>query len=159
VVPDGAVDRLAAFVDSGGGSHLQDVFDPVTPTGEPVEIGPMTFRFGPADHPVPTLQMRVDAGGRSLAYSADTGMGSDLVTLARGANTLLAEASFQGLDKPAPHHLTASEAGGIAREAGVERLILTHLMPTLDPQQSIAEAAAEYHGDVMVAAPGLEVLI
>ena len=78
---------------------------------------------------------------------------------ARSANTLLAEASFQGTEKPAPHHLTAAEAGEIAQQAGVERLILTHLMPTLDPQQSIAEAAAEFHGDVMVAAPGLEVLI
>jgi ribonuclease BN (tRNA processing enzyme) len=119
----------------------------------------MTFRFGPADHPVPTLQIRVDAGGRSLAYSADTGTGSDLVALSRNANTLLAEASFQGTEKPAPHHLSAAEAGNIAQRAGVERLILTHLMPTLDPQQSIAEAAAEFHGDVMVAAPGLEVLI
>ena len=159
VVPDGAVDRLAAFLDSGGGSHLSDVFEPLTPTGQPVEVGSITFRFGPADHPVPTLQVRAEAGGRALAYSADTGTGSDLVALARGANTLLAEASFQGPDKPAPHHLTAAEAGEIARQAGVERLILTHLMPTLDPEQSIAEAAAEFHGDVMVAAPGLEVLI
>jgi ribonuclease BN (tRNA processing enzyme) len=159
IVPEGAVDRLAAFVDFGGGSHLHDVFDPVTPTGEPMDIGSMTFRFGPADHPVPTLQIRAEAEGRSLAYSADTGTGSDLISLARGANTLLAEASFQGPDKPAPHHLTAAEAGEIARRAEVERLILTHLMPTLDAQQSIAEAAAEFHGDVMVAAPGLEVLI
>jgi len=159
IVPEGAVDRIAAFVDSGGGSHLHDVFDPTTPASEPVEIGSMTFRFGVADHPLPTLQMRVDAQGRALAYSADTGRGSNLAALAGGANTLLAEASFQGLDKPAPHHLTAAEAGVIAREAGVERLILTHLMPTLDPQQSIAEAAAEFHGDVMAAAPGLEVLI
>jgi ribonuclease BN (tRNA processing enzyme) len=159
IVPDGAVDRLTAFVGSEGGSHWHDVFAPVTPTGESLTIGEMTFRFGSADHPVPTLQVRIDAAGRSVAYSADTGTGSDLVNLARGANTLLAEASFQGFDKPAPHHLTAMEAGLIAREAGVERLILTHLMPTLDPQQSIAEAAAEFHGDVMVAAPGLEVLI
>ena len=159
IVPEGAVDRLAAFVDSGGGSHLSDVFEPLTPAGRPVEVGSIALRFGPADHPVPTLQMRAEAGGRALAYSADTGTGSDLVGLAQGANTLLAEASFQGPEKPAPHHLTATEAGEIARRAGVERLILTHVMPTLDPQQSIAEAAAEFRGDVMMAAPGLEVLI
>ena len=94
-----------------------------------------------------------------MAYSADTGTGSDLVDLAAGANTLVAEATFQGQDKPAPHHLTATEAGEIAREAGVERLILTHLLPTLDPQRSIAEAAVVFGGDVMVAAPDLEVLI
>lgn len=159
IVPAGAVDRLAAFLDSGDGSHLPEVFQSLTPGPEPVAVGAMTFQFGSADHPVPTLQLRAEAGGRSIAYSADTGTGSDLTTLARGANTLLAEGSFQGVDKPAPHHLTAAEAGDIAREAGVERLILTHLMPTLDPHQSIAEAAARFRGDVMVAAPGLEVLI
>ncbi len=158
-VPDGAIDRLAAFVDSGGGSHFVDAFDPVTPSAAAVEVGSITFRFGRADHPVPTLQVRADAAGRSLAYSADTGTGSELVSLARGANTLLCEASFQGTDKPAPHHLSATEAGEIARAANVERLILTHVMPTLDPQQSMAEAAALFRGDVMVASPGLEVLI
>ena len=160
IVPDGAVERLSAFLDSGGGSHLAETFAPHTPApGEVVSLGTMAFRFGRSDHPVPTLQVRAEAEGRSITYSADTGTGSDLVELAAGANTLLAEATFLGPDKPAPHHLTATEAGQIARQAGVERLILTHLMPTLDPQQSIAEAAAVFGGDVMVAAPNLEVLI
>ena len=160
LLPEGAAERLDAFVDSGGGSHLREVFAPHTPApGESVDLGEMTFRFDASDHPVPTLQMRTSAEGRALAYSADTGTGSNLVELAAGANTLIAEATFQGEEKPAPHHLTASEAGAIARQAGVERLILTHLLPTLDPQQSIAEAAVEFGGDVMVAAPDLEVLI
>ncbi len=51
------------------------------------------------------------------------------------------------------HHLTAGEAGSIAREAEAEALILTHLRPTLDKQQSIREAQAEYTGRVAVAAP------
>lgn len=160
ILPEGAVERLEAFLDSGGGSHLREAFAPRTPAaGESLDLGEMAFRFGEADHPVPTLQLRATADRRSLAYSADTGTGSALVDLATGANTLVAEATFQGQDKPAPHHLTATEAGEIAREAGVERLILTHLLPTLDPQRSIAEAAVVFGGDVMVAAPDLEVLI
>jgi ribonuclease BN (tRNA processing enzyme) len=160
IVPEGAFDRLAAFVDSGTGSRLTEFFAPHIPEmGRELLLGSMTFRFGLGDHPVPTLQLKAEAAGRSMAYSADTGLGSDLAALAAGTNTLLCEATFQGAAKPAPHHLTAAEAGGIARQAGVERLILTHLTPTLDPQQSIAEAVAEFDGDVMVAAPGLEVLI
>jgi len=120
---------------------------------------PIGDALGRADHPVPTLLVRVDVAGRSLAYTADTGTGCDLVGLAAGANTLLAEATFQGTDKPAPHHLTAAEAGTIAHDAGVERLILTHILPSLDRTQSIEEAAARFGGDVMAAAPGLEVLI
>jgi ribonuclease BN (tRNA processing enzyme) len=160
IVPEGATERLSRFLDSGGGSHLTEAFAPRTPEpGEVAEVGGISFRFGPSDHPVPTLQMRAEAGGRSMVYSGDTGTESDLIGLAAGANTLLAEATFPGPDKPAPHHLTATEAGEIAREAGVERLILTHLLPTLDPQLSIAEAAAAFDGDIMVAEPNLEVLI
>ena len=155
--PEGVVERVGAFVATGVVSHIEDVFAPRLP--EDTAIGPMTLRFGRADHPVPTLQVRVEAEGRSCVYSADTGTGSDLVMLAAGANTLLAEATFQGPDKPAPHHLTATEAGEIAHRAGVERLIMTHLLPSLDPHQSIEEAEAAFGGDVMVAVPGLEVLI
>lgn len=154
--PEGLAERLTAFA----GPEVESVFDIVTPApGSEVEVGPMKLRFGQADHTVPTLQLRVEAGGRALAYSADTGLGSGLAELAAGSNTLLAEASFQGTDKPVPHHLTATEAGEVARAAGVERLIITHVMPSLDPNQSIEEAAAVFGGDVMMAAPGLEVLI
>ncbi len=160
VVPEGAFDRMASFVGSGGGPGLGEVFAPHVPgAGTDLVLGSMSFRFSLADHTVPTLQLRAEAAGRSIAYSADTGVASDLVTLAGGANTLLCEATFQGSSKPVPHHLTATEAGDIARRAGVERLILTHLTPTLDPQQSLAEATAVFDGDVMVAAPSLEVLI
>ena len=155
-VPEGLADLLAGF----GGSEMESTFTINTPgVDEEVAVGSMDLRFGRANHTVPTLQLRVEAGGRALAYSADTGIGSDLVGLAAGCNTLLCEASFQGKQKPVPHHLTAAEAAEIAREAGVERLILTHLRPTLDPQRSIEEAAAVFGGDIVVAAPGLEVLI
>lgn len=158
-VPEGAVDRMTAFVDPSD-DHFTDVFDPVVPAaGREYPVGEMIFRFGRADHPVPTLLLRVDVRGRGLAYSADTGTDSDLVALASGANTLLSEATFQGTDKPAAHHLTAQEAGELAAAAGVERLILTHILPTLDPNRSIEEAAAVFRGDVMAAAAGLEVLI
>jgi ribonuclease BN (tRNA processing enzyme) len=157
IAPPSAIERLAGFIDS---PRLSEAFQ-LRPTGPEAgtTVGSIRFRFGAGDHPVPTLQVRADAAGRSVAYSADTGTGSSLAELAAGANTLLAEASFQGRDKPAAHHLTAAEAATVARQAGVERLILTHLMPTLDPRQSIAEASDVFQGDVMVAAPGLEVRI
>lgn len=158
-VPAGAADRMRAYVDPTGGNFAATFDECVPVTGEEYRVGGLTFRFGRADHPVPTLLTRVDAGGRSLAYSGDTGTDCDLVGLAAGANTLLCEATFQGVDKPAPHHLTAREAGEIAHRAGVERLILTHILPTLDPSESIEQAAAAFRGDVMAAAPGLEVLI
>ncbi|MBT8202395.1 MAG: MBL fold metallo-hydrolase [Acidimicrobiia bacterium] len=158
-VPEGAAQRMTAYVDPDGGTFASTFDVRVPAPGVDYPVGALAFRFDRADHPVPTLLVRAEAEGRSLAYSADTGTDCDLVGLAAGANTLLCEATFQGVDKPAPHHLTAREAGEIAHRAGVERLILTHVLPTLDPKQSIEEAAAGFGGDVMAAAPGLEVLI
>ena len=158
-VPEQAADRIAGYADPAG-AHFREVFEIIVPPeGSRQAVGPFQFAFGRADHPVPTLLVRVEVDGRSIAYTADTGTDCDLVGLAAGVNTLLAEATFQGEAKPAPHHLTAYEAGDVAHRAGVERLILTHILPTLDRSKSIEEAAARFGGDIMAAAPGLEVLI
>lgn len=46
-------------------------YRPITPETA-VEIGPFTVRCHMAQHHIPTTAVRVDAGGRSMAYSADT---------------------------------------------------------------------------------------
>ena len=52
-------------------------------------------------------------------------------------------------------HMSARQAAVRAREAGVRRLILTHLVPGSDPDAHRAEAEAAYGGPVEVALPGL----
>ncbi len=151
-VPEGLAERLASFLTG----PLEEVFDVRVPASEE-KIDSLSLRFGRADHSVPTLQVRIDGVGRSLAYSADTGPESDLTELAQGVDLLLAEATFQGNDKDFVQHLTAREAGAIATDAGAAQLVLTHLAPTLDPAQSISEAAEVYSGEILVATPGLEV--
>jgi len=48
--------------------------------------------------------------------------------LAKGADTLIHEATFPERDRGRfGVHSTAAEAGGIAQEAGVRRLILAHI--------------------------------
>ena len=51
-------------------------------------------------------------------------------------------------------HLSAREAAVRARDAGVKRLVLTHLVPGSDPEAHRAEAEAAYGGPVEVALPG-----
>ncbi len=108
---------------------------------------------------MPTLAVSLAAEGRRLVYSADTGPGGGLPALAAGADLLLCEATLEGgLGGGAwPYHLSAAGAGALAREAGVGRLLLTHLAPMLDPARSIAEAAEAFGGPVEWAAPGMEV--
>lgn len=157
--PPGLADRFAAFLGAGDGHEFHRIlaFDEVGPGDERI-VGDMALRFGAATHPVPALVVRAEAGERTIAYSGDTGPGGDLESLAQATNVLLCEASLQGEPGEGryPYHLHACEAGEIAGRAGVGRLIVTHVPPTLDPNVSVAEAAARFDGPVLHAVPGME---
>jgi ribonuclease BN (tRNA processing enzyme) len=45
-------------------------------------------------HFMPNAGLRLEAGGQTLAYTGDTWPSPDLLSLARGADLLLAEASY-----------------------------------------------------------------
>jgi ribonuclease BN (tRNA processing enzyme) len=120
-----------------------------------LELGPFRIDLAGMNHPVETYGMRITADGRSLTYSADTGRCDRLVELARGSDLFLCEASYlDGDDNPPNVHLTGREAGEHATGAGVDRLVLTHLVPWGDPQRTLGEATAAFAGAVSVAASG-----
>jgi ribonuclease BN (tRNA processing enzyme) len=68
--------------------------------GSVLEIGP--FRAGTRllPHWVPNAGVRLTAGGRTLAYTGDSGPAREVVELARGADVLLAEATYPGQVPP-----------------------------------------------------------
>jgi ribonuclease BN (tRNA processing enzyme) len=76
--------------------------------------------------------------------------------LAKDVDLFLCEATYQGKSgiHPYPYHLTAGEAGSIARQAGARRLMLTHIPPSLDPARSVIEAEATFDRPVALAVPG-----
>ena len=150
-------DRMSAYLDKGQGSAFDDCFD-FTPvwTGDSVEIGEVTVSFAEVDHSVPTVGSRYDANNKSLFFSGDTGPEGDWRELARGVDVFLCEAAYQG--EPGanqyPHHLTATEAGQIARQVGAKRLFLTHIPPYLDVSRSVHEAEIAFDRPVGLAVPG-----
>lgn len=161
-VPEGLVERLTGFL--GDPDHaLGDTLDfQVQTDGDRATIGDIRFEFALTDHPVPTLGMRLEAGnGRVLAYSADTGPAGDWSRVAGDADLFLCEATYQGPveKKPWSHHLTAGEAGRIARENRAEALMLTHIWPALDPGLSVQEAEQVFGRPVGLAVPGMIVNI
>jgi ribonuclease BN (tRNA processing enzyme) len=117
-----------------------------------VDIGEMTFTFSRTDHGPETLAMRIDGGGRSLGYSADTGPKWSLGELGSDLDLALCEATFLKEHEGQAQHLSARQAGAAALDAGVPRLVLTHIWPTTDKEQSRAEAADAYGGPVELAA-------
>lgn len=159
MAPEGVAGRIADFAGAGPAHDFFRVFDVRTVgPGDRLVLGGLAVEVGAAAHPVPAVCVAVSDGSARLVYSGDTGPGGDLAALARDADLLLCEATYQG--EPAadryPHHLFASEAGALARASGARRLVLTHIGPTLDPERSAAEAAAAFGGPVGVAVPGAE---
>jgi ribonuclease BN (tRNA processing enzyme) len=155
--PEGSKDLLAAFAraDEGHVFHQVLEFHEVS-AGDSVQIGAAALSFGEAVHPVPAVGVRFDVAEGSLVFSGDTGPGGDLLTLATEASILLCEATLQGARGANTYewHLTPAEAGDIASWAGVDRLVLTHIPSVHDIEQSIAEAAGSFGGQVSYAAPG-----
>ena len=142
--PAGADRRLALAYDAGGGP-LTDVFDfgVVTPGSFP--LGPFAAETARTAHPVECHALRLTAGGRSLVYTADTGPSAEVASLARRADVLLAEASFADEpDLPSALHLTGRQAGELAAQAGVGRLLLTHVPPWVDRADQLAAARAAF---------------
>ena len=122
--------------------------------GDRVVQGSLTLTFSRTDHPPETLAVRVDGGGRSLGYSADTGPGWSLEALGSGLDLALCEASLPAGYEGEVAHLTAAQAGATARAAEADRLVLTHLWPTLDPERSALDGAEAFGAPVDVARTG-----
>ena len=155
--PEAVLERISEFLEKGPGSELYETFElhPVW-TGDVVRFGEMEVTFQEMDHSVPTVGMRWMASSRSLFYTADTGPGGSWRKAAQGVDVMLSEASLQGerQDSDFLQHLTATEAGAIAREVGAQRLVLTHIPPYFDPARSVHEAEVAFDRPVVLAVPG-----
>ncbi|GAA1023413.1 MBL fold metallo-hydrolase [Acrocarpospora pleiomorpha] len=125
--------------------------------GDRLDIGPFRAQTRLLPHSVPNSGVRLAAGDRELVYTGDTGPSPDVVNLARGADLLLAEATYADwVPENLRFHLSsARQAGRQAKEADARHLLLTHLQPGTDPTAAQAAAEAEYDGEIGVATSGL----
>lgn len=93
--------------------------------------------------------------GQRFAFVMDTRLCEGVFTLADGADLLVIESTFLDEDARLAHdfgHLTAGEAGRVAQECGVRRLVLTHFSQRYpDPREFGAQARRHFTGDLVVA--------
>ncbi|MCP3801462.1 MBL fold metallo-hydrolase [Allokutzneria sp. A3M-2-11 16] len=125
--------------------------------GDSFDIGPFQVDSTLLPHWVPNAGLRLTAGGRTLAYTGDTGPTDALVDLAGGADAFLAEASYPDRVPPesAQYLSSARQAASYAALGGARRLLLTHLWPGVEPGEAVAVARGGFSGEVRVATGGL----
>ncbi len=95
--------------------------------------------------------------GQVFAYIMDTRMCGAVKTLASGADMLLIEATFlDDLKSKAQEfgHLTAAQAGMIARDSQVSKLVLTHYSQRYTSSDEFVQEASYYHPEVIAARDG-----
>ncbi|MGK5680952.1 ribonuclease Z [Actinoplanes sp. URMC 104] len=100
-------------------------------------------------------QVSVERPGQSFAFVMDTGLCDNVFALAAGVDLLVIESTFLTEDAALAAqvgHLTAAQAGAVARESGVRTLVLTHFSQRYpDDSRFLAEARAEFDGEIVVA--------
>lgn len=151
-VPVYAPPQLAVFLRT-----MEPTFDVREVSGgDETDVGATHLRFSATEHYVETVAVRVDGGGRSLGYTADTGPGWSPTELGPGLDTLLCEATFLADGEGRSMHLSGRQAGTAATAAGVDRLLLTHTQPGIDRAAVRAEAVTTFDGEVITVAENEE---
>jgi ribonuclease BN (tRNA processing enzyme) len=115
--------------------------------GEQVSIGELTVTTAAVEHSVPTFALRISDGKRNLVYSADTRACDSLRDIVTGADLFLCEATLPP-GQETSISMNPAQAGRLATEAGVRHLVLTHLLPGIDPAESCAIASKHFAGPV-----------
>ncbi|MEO7197057.1 MAG: MBL fold metallo-hydrolase, partial [Solirubrobacterales bacterium] len=133
------------------------VLEEYEPSSE-ARLGDVVVRTHPVPHAGPThaIELITGSGGR-IVFGSDGRYSEELVMAATGADLLIAEATLEDPDPAPPEkrvHMSASECGRLAREAGVSRLVLTHISDELDLARSLDLAREAFGGPVEIAAEG-----
>lgn len=151
----GALDAVLALDRPG---MLDDAIDLQQITaGTRLAVGPFEIESRALPHSRPNVGFRLAADGAVLVYTGDCAPDPAVVELARGADVLLAEATY--IDAVPVDSISslscAWDVGHQAAEADVSGLILTHLPPGTKRQSARRAAEIASARPVRVARMGL----
>jgi ribonuclease BN (tRNA processing enzyme) len=99
-----------------------------------------------ASHPsgAPALILRLNLGGRVIAYTGDTAWTQAIADAAAGADLLIAEAYYW--DKAVPHHLRHADLASRRDELTARRTVLTHMSADMLGRQEQACCETAHDG-------------
>jgi ribonuclease BN (tRNA processing enzyme) len=131
--------------------------------GSKLSVGSMNLSFADASHLVgtqffvPTAAIRVDSDGSSFCYSSDTTYTDRIAELAKGCNMLIHDSFMPAsaeYHKRMPAHSSPTDAGRVAKYAGVKRLALFNIHRTLGDAAALKEAGSEFDGEIVTPSEG-----
>jgi ribonuclease BN (tRNA processing enzyme) len=158
VAPPGAEETFRRVVGAWGNDDLIDSAFRIAEYegGDRVEIGDIWATFHPVPHFVETFAVRIGSEGEGeIIYSADTRPGGEIVEAARDADLLIIEATLPRPERTGVRgHLTPEEAGEHARQAGVKRVVITHISDELGDEWALEQAERGFGGPVEIAREG-----
>jgi ribonuclease BN (tRNA processing enzyme) len=158
IAPPGAVDTFRQVVGAWGNDDLIESAFRIEEyeAGDRVEVGDVWASFHPVPHFVETFAVRIGSqGSGEIAYSADTRPGEEVIDVARDADLLIIEGTLPRPERTGHRgHLTPEEAGEHAKEAGVKRVVITHISDELGDDWAREEAEKGFGGPVEIASEG-----
>ena len=144
--------RMQLLLSERGASQFAEAFVPVELVDdEPIVIGEVAITPRLVQHTEPTFALVVEHDGARLVYTADTAPCDGVFSAAVGADLLLSEATLPEQFAGTSPHMTAREAGTLARDTGARELVLVHVWPTNDRALMAQHAAEAFDGPVTVA--------
>lgn len=128
-----------------------------------VDENDLTVTAAEALHTFHDVAYRFDYLGRSVVLTGDTAPTERVTNLAKGANVLFHDSSLGPVVRTLVRdpkrwdaarrgeHSTPEDAGQVAEDAGVEKLVLIHVYPFDDPDELVKAASSRFSGEVVVA--------
>ena len=118
----------------------------------------------PQQHAYGNHGYRFELEGKTIAYTGDCGFTDQARKLAKDVDLLICECSNKKTEEPDMWgHFDPMQAGCLAKECGVKRLILTHfgahLFTTLDDRKWAQEEARKIFPQTIAAIDGMEIML
>jgi len=153
--------KLSSFLES-----LYEAYENVFRPSFPLDVVPLEdaqhddvhFRLFtlPLFHTPHSIGYRFEIEKKAVVFSGDTDVCDNLIALAREADLFILECSFPDALK-VQGHMTPSECGKVAQEAGVHKLLLSHFYPPCEKVDLIASCQKFYSGEILLASDSLRV--
>ena len=123
-------------------------------------VGPFQISFIKNVHPVEAYSIKIKCDNGTFSFTSDTSYFEGLNDFFYDSDLLISECSFYAhMDGTKAGHLNSVQAGMLAENAHVKKLVLTHLPHFGDLNDLITQAKEYYSGEIVLAESMMELII